>query len=96
MKTEYYEREIDLIDMQGCVGENSLASSICFPFMRPDLELCEQAPEEKGKGSIRMWEDAPMTVFSRELADWDGTGYGPLVTCPSVRTSLPFSSSVLS
>jgi hypothetical protein len=38
-----------------------------------------------------MWEDAPMTVYSRELADWDGSGYGALVTCPSVSPlSLPF------
>lgn len=44
----------------------------------------QQEDTETEKGSIRMWEDAPMTIYSRELADWEGSGYGALVTCPSV------------
>ncbi len=33
------------------------------------------------------WEGAIMSVFSREAADWEGSGYGPLLATPSVRPS---------
>eukprot|EP00884_Botryococcus_braunii_P004874 jgi/Botrbrau1/14388/Bobra.0014s0037.1 len=67
--------------------------------LHPCTIICgvfDEEPEQKGKGAIRMWEDAPMTVYSRELADWEGSGYGPLVTCPSshvgIFSQLPWNS----
>lgn len=31
-----------------------------------------------------------MSVYSREAADWEGSGYGPLLATPSVLTNLAF------
>ena len=30
-----------------------------------------------------------MSVFSNAVADWEGSGYGSLIACPSVLPSLP-------
>jgi hypothetical protein len=35
-------------------------------------------------GPILGWEGAIMSVFSREQADWEASGYGPLLATPSV------------
>jgi len=31
-----------------------------------------------------MWEGSIFSVYSREAADWEGTGYGPLLMTPAV------------
>ncbi len=41
-------------------------------------------PKADGKGSIVMWEEGIMTAFSKEVAHWDGDGYGPLLATPAV------------
>jgi len=38
----------------------------------------------KDQGPILGWEGAIMSVYSREAADWGGSGYGPLLATPSV------------
>lgn len=41
-------------------------------------------------GKINMWDGPMMTAWSPQSPDWDGKGYGPMVSCPSVSlTSLP-------
>lgn len=37
------------------------------------------------QGPVLGWEGAIMSVFSREAADWEGSGYGPMLATPSVR-----------
>lgn len=37
------------------------------------------------QGPVLGWEGAIMSVYSREAADWEGSGYGPLLATPSVR-----------
>jgi hypothetical protein len=41
-------------------------------------------PKEDGKGSIVMWEKGIMTAFSKEVANWESDGYGPLLATPAV------------
>lgn len=37
------------------------------------------------------WDGAIMSTFSSEAADWEQSGYGPLLATPSVRVlHLPF------
>jgi len=33
---------------------------------------------------VKMWEGSIFSVYSREAADWEGTGYGPLLMTPAV------------
>lgn len=43
---------------------------------------------------ILTWKGSIFSVFSNAVADWAGSGYGPLLQTPSVRTSslsAPFS-----
>jgi hypothetical protein len=40
------------------------------------------------QGPVLGWEGAIMSVFSREAADWEGSGYGPMLATPSVRMDL--------
>eukprot|EP00884_Botryococcus_braunii_P012060 jgi/Botrbrau1/20855/Bobra.0156s0079.1 len=37
------------------------------------------------KGPIKLWEGGIMTVYSKEVANWDTTGYGSLLECPAVH-----------
>jgi len=44
-------------------------------------------PNEPGDEPVRpvkMWEGSIFSVYSREAADWEGTGYGPLLMTPAV------------
>eukprot|EP00884_Botryococcus_braunii_P009550 jgi/Botrbrau1/18597/Bobra.0367s0039.1 len=45
-------------------------------------------PKEDGKGSIVMWEKGIMTAFSKEVANWESDGYGPLLATPAGHPSL--------
>ena len=36
-------------------------------------------------GPILGWDGAIMSTFSSEAADWEQSGYGPLLATPSVR-----------
>ena len=49
--------------------------------------ICNDHTQEAGRegGTVHQWEGAIMSVYSRHLADWDGSGYGPVVATPSVR-----------
>lgn len=38
-------------------------------------------------GPILGWNGAIMSTFSSEAADWEHSGYGPLLATPSVRVS---------
>lgn len=53
--------------------------------------------EDVEEGRIKMWEGPVMSTYSRELADWQGAGYGPLVSMTSVRAlpTLPPAHSIL-
>lgn len=51
----------------------------------PLIHLEMQAQDLKNEGRIKLWEGPVMSTYSRELADWSGKGYGPLVSMTSVR-----------
>jgi hypothetical protein len=40
-------------------------------------------------GTIKMWTGGMMSTFSNEVADWNGTGYGPMLMTPSVCSLFP-------
>ncbi|CAL8466534.1 g6070 [Coccomyxa elongata] len=42
----------------------------------------------KDQGPVLGWEGAIMSVFSREAADWEGLGYGPMLATPSAHPGL--------
>ena len=37
-----------------------------------------------GAGSVRGWEGTLMSIFSNQVGDWEGGGYGSLLYTPSV------------
>lgn len=37
------------------------------------------------EGPVLGWDGAIMSTYSSEVADWEGSGYGPLLATPSVR-----------
>lgn len=41
---------------------------------------------EKEHGKINMWEGPMMTAYSPDAPDWEGAGYGPMVSTPPVHT----------
>eukprot|EP00884_Botryococcus_braunii_P016652 jgi/Botrbrau1/3670/Bobra.0008s0004.2 len=48
-------------------------------------------------GSMQMWTGGMMSTFSNEIADWEGSGYGPMLMTPSSHAggwagTLPWSS----
>lgn len=42
---------------------------------------------EKEHGKINMWQGPMMTAYSPDAPDWDGGGYGPMVSTPPVSLS---------
>lgn len=42
-------------------------------------------PHDKSVKPIHAWEGSIFSVYSREAADWEGSGYGPLLMTPAVR-----------
>lgn len=40
------------------------------------------------RGKINMWDGPMMTAWSTDAPDWEGKGYGPMVSCPSVSSLL--------
>ncbi len=59
------------------------------PFVQQVFET--PYPNEPGNApprEIRMWEGSIFSVYSREAADWEGSGYGPLLMTPAVREPL--------
>jgi len=51
---------------------------------------------EKEHGKINMWEGPMMTAYSPDAPDWEGSGYGPMVSTPPVPLSHPCCSSAAS
>lgn len=39
-------------------------------------------------GKMNMWDGPMMTAWSPQSPDWDGKGYGPMVSCPSIHPGL--------
>lgn len=39
-------------------------------------------------GKMNMWNGPMMTAWSPQAPDWEGKGYGPMVSCPSVSALL--------
>lgn len=33
-------------------------------------------------GPVKLWEGVMMSAYSRALADWEGSGYGPMLSVP--------------
>jgi len=46
-------------------------------------------PQNQPVRPVHMWKGSIFSVYSREAADWEGSGYGPLLMTPSVRGDLP-------
>jgi long-chain-alcohol oxidase len=44
-------------------------------------------PPAPGGGTVRMWEGAIMSTFTNQHADWQGTGYGPMLMTPSMHVA---------
>ena len=44
---------------------------------------------EKEHGKINMWEGPMMTAYSPDAPDWEGSGYGPMVSTPPVFSPTP-------
>ena len=44
---------------------------------------------EKEHGKINMWEGPMMTAYSPDAPDWEGSGYGPMVSTPPVPSTTP-------
>ena len=42
-------------------------------------------PHDKAVKPVHAWEGSTFSVYSREAADWEGSGYGPLLMTPAVR-----------
>ncbi|EFN52938.1 hypothetical protein CHLNCDRAFT_137296 [Chlorella variabilis] len=51
----------------------------------PPPRRMEPAPDGQAGGSIRCWEGALMSVFSNDVGDWEGSGYGSLLYTPAVH-----------
>jgi long-chain-alcohol oxidase len=45
------------------------------------------APPVPGTGTVKMWSGAIMSAFSNQHADWEGTGYGPMLMTPSMHVA---------
>ncbi|DBA72909.1 TPA: hypothetical protein ACH3X2_009868 [Trebouxia sp. C0005] len=43
---------------------------------------------EKEHGKMNMWEGPMMTAYSPDAPDWEGSGYGPMVSTPPVHPGL--------
>ncbi|DBA85949.1 hypothetical protein WJX77_012681 [Trebouxia sp. C0004] len=43
---------------------------------------------EREHGKINMWEGPMMTAYSPDAPDWEGSGYGPMVSTPPVHPGL--------
>lgn len=50
---------------------------------------------EKEHGKINMWQGPMMTAYSPDAPDWEGGGYGPMVSTPPVSLLHSFSVGVL-
>lgn len=44
---------------------------------------------EKEHGKMNMWEGPMMTAYSPDAPDWEGSGYGPMVSTPPVSSPTP-------
>jgi len=44
--------------------------------------------EDPREGRINLWEGAQMSTYSREAANWDSSGYGPIVSMTSAHPGL--------
>ena len=63
----------------------------CFAScLRPESSFVWQPKsEDPREGRINLWEGAQMSTYSRQAAEWDSSGYGPLVSMTSVSTHSP-------
>ena len=53
-----------------------------------EVQLCvslQNYYDVQEDGPILGWDGAIMSTFSSEAADWEQSGYGPLLATPSVR-----------
>ena len=53
-----------------------------LPGVVPDYAGRLEVPED-----IESWKGSIFSVYSKEVADWEGSGYGPLLETPAVRAS---------
>lgn len=53
----------------------------------PEIEDFAPAPPED-RGTVRPWDGTGMSVFSAELGDWEGSGYGSLLYTPQVMPAM--------
>lgn len=51
-----------------------------LPGVVPNWEGQLEVPED-----IRSWRGSIFGVYSKQAADWEGSGYGPLLETPAVR-----------
>jgi hypothetical protein len=49
------------------------------------LGLFQGSPGNGLKAPIKIWEGGIMTIYSKEVGDWEGSGYGAILESPSVR-----------
>lgn len=76
----------DLEDLAGAPGSRTGGQEA-----QPQQEQQQQeqrrlhmVPGQEG-GSIRCWEGTLMSIFSNQVGDWEGSGYGSLLYTPAVR-----------
>jgi hypothetical protein len=53
-----------------------------LPGVVPDYAGRLEVPED-----IESWKGSIFSVYSKEVADWEGSGYGPLLETPAVRAT---------
>ncbi len=53
-----------------------------MPYVMPDYAGRLEVPEE-----IESWKGSIFSIYSKEVADWEGSGYGALLQTPAVRPS---------
>ena len=54
------------------------------------ISFYETMKIEMKEAKINVWEGPQMSTYSREMAKWQTTGYGPLVSMSAVSFYPPF------
>ncbi len=77
--------------LQGHIGEKCAnpgpkvprhLASPPMPSVVPDYAGRLEVPE-----NIESWKGSIFSIYSKEVADWEGSGYGALLQTPAVRPS---------
>lgn len=75
----------DLAAPPGKAAASSANGTPQEPEPQPQCRLHMGPGGSCSSGSIRGWEGPIMSIFSNQVGDWEGSGYGSLLYTPSVR-----------